>query len=64
MIMSLIVIIGQDIGSLTSFAWRRLLISYMSIPLFIGLFVYYKVKNKTKLIPLDQIDLTRRRERR
>jgi AAT family amino acid transporter/lysine-specific permease len=64
MVMSLIVIIGQDIGSLTSFAWRRLLISYMSIPLFIGLFVYYKVKNKTKLIPLDQIDLTRRRERR
>lgn len=63
-IMSLIVIIGQDIGSLANFAWGRLLISYMSIPLFIVLFVYYKVKNKTKLIPLDEIDLSPHRNHR
>ncbi|EPC70191.1 amino acid transporter [Lacticaseibacillus paracasei subsp. paracasei Lpp126] len=63
-IMSLIVIIGQDIGSLANFAWGRLLISYMSIPLFIVLFVYYKVKNKTKLIPLDEIDLSPHRDHR
>lgn len=58
------VIIGQDIGSLANFAWGRLLISYMSIPLFIVLFVYYKIKNKTKLIPLDEIDLSPHRDHR
>ena len=30
----------------------------MSVPLFVVLFIYYKVKYKTHLIPLDEVDLT------
>lgn len=30
----------------------------MSIPIFLVLFFYYKLKHKTKLIPLDEVDLT------
>ena len=38
------------------------MVSYMSIPLFIVLFVWYKVKHKTKLIPLEKVDLAPHRE--
>jgi lysine-specific permease len=55
--MGIIVILGQDIQSVTHFAWAKLLISYMSVPLFLILYIYYKVRHKTKLIPLDQVDL-------
>lgn len=63
-VMSLIVILGQDISSVTHFAWDRLLISYMSIPLFIVLTVWYKLKHKTHLLSLDEIDLTPHRDHR
>ncbi|WP_125752851.1 amino acid permease [Lacticaseibacillus baoqingensis] len=63
-IMSVIVIAGQDISSVAHFAWDRLLVSYMSIPLFLILMIWYKVKHKTHLIPLDQVDLTPHREHR
>ena len=61
-IMSLIVIVGQDLQAVQHFAWGRLMVSYMSIPLFIVLFVWYKVKHKTKLIPLEKVDLAPHRE--
>ncbi|KRM71583.1 Amino acid transporter [Lacticaseibacillus brantae DSM 23927] len=61
-VMSLIVIVGQDITALTHFEWSRLLISYMSIPLFIVLFVYYKIKYRTHLVPLLDADLSPHRE--
>lgn len=63
-IMSLIVIVGQDLQAVQNFAWGRLLVSYMSIPLFIVLFVWYKVKHRTKMIPLDQVDLSAHRDQR
>ncbi|EPD11283.1 Amino acid permease-associated region, partial [Lacticaseibacillus paracasei subsp. paracasei Lpp48] len=63
-IMSLIVIVGQDLQAVQNFAWGRLLVSYMSIPLFIVLFVWYKVKHRTKMIPLDQVDLSAHRDHR
>ncbi len=55
--LGIVVILGQDIQSVTHFAWAKLLISYMSVPLFLILYVYYKVRHKTKLIPLDEIKL-------
>nr|WP_127849110.1 amino acid permease [Lacticaseibacillus hulanensis] len=57
LLMGIIVILGQDLQSVTHFDWSRLLISYMSVPLFIILYVYYKVRHKTKLIPLDEVKL-------
>lgn len=58
MLLSIIVIVGQDIPAVVSLNWEHLGITYMSIPLFLVLFIYYKVKYKTKVIPLDQVDLS------
>lgn len=58
MFLSIIVILGQDIPAVTSLNWEHLSISYMSIPLFLVLFIYYKVRHKTKLIPLAEVDLS------
>lgn len=57
-ILSIIVILGQDLKSLAHLNWGAIGIAYMSIPLFIIMFFYYKFKYKTKLIPLDEVDLT------
>jgi len=59
LILCILVIIGQDLGSFASFDWQAILFSYMSVPLFLILFIYYKIRHKTKLIPLDEVDLTR-----
>lgn len=34
----------------------------MSVPLFVILYIYYKVKYKTKLIPLTEVDLEAHRD--
>lgn len=59
MVLGILVIIGQDLQAVQNFDWQALGISYMSIPLFIILFAYYKIRHKTHLIPLDQVDLTK-----
>lgn len=59
MVLGILVIIGQDLHAVQNFDWQALGISYMSVPLFIILFVYYKLRHKTHLIPLDQVDLSK-----
>ena len=58
LILCILVIIGQDIQSFKDFNWQAIGVSYMSVPLFIILYSYYKIKYKTKVIPLDEVDLT------
>ena len=35
-----------------------MLVTYMSVPLFLILFFYYKIKHHTHMIPLEEVDLT------
>ncbi|KRN89578.1 amino acid permease [Ligilactobacillus ceti] len=58
-VLCILVILGQDLQSFADFDWQAIMVTYMSIPLFLILFFYYKIKHKTKLIPLEQVDLTR-----
>ncbi|KRN81087.1 Lysine-specific permease [Ligilactobacillus acidipiscis] len=58
LVLCILVIIGQDLHSFADFDWQAILFSYMSVPLFLVLYIYYKVKHKTKLIPLEEVDLT------
>jgi lysine-specific permease len=58
-ILCLVVIIGQDLHSFATLDWQAIGVTYMSIPLFIVLYVYYKIRYHTKMIPLDKVDLTR-----
>ncbi len=62
MALSIVVILGQDIPAVLHLNWEHLGISYMSIPLFLVLFIYYKVKYKTKVIPLGEVDLSPHRD--
>jgi len=53
-------IIGQDpqLGLEGDFNWQRLLITYMGLPIFAGFYLYHKLRHKTRLIPLKEVDLS------
>lgn len=60
-VLCMIVIIGQGsfAFSAETIDWLGMLVTYISIPLFIVLWVGYKVVSKSKLIPYDKVDLSR-----
>ncbi|MGL5646640.1 MAG: amino acid permease, partial [Clostridium sp.] len=60
-----IVIIGQGISYIGNghIQWMGFISSYIGIPLFLILFFGYKIKNKTKLVPLDKVDLEKNRRK-
>lgn len=60
LIMCLIIILGQGYSCITpnGVNWHSLIASYIGIPLFVSLYVGYKIKHKTKVISLDDVDLT------
>ena len=55
-----VVIIGQNYQAFVGgqIDWSGLLITYIGIPLFLAFYIGYKVKHKTKLVPLEDCDLT------
>lgn len=61
LLLCILVIIGQDSQLIFEgkFDWHGMLITYMGIPFFLGFFIYHKIKNKTKLIPLEEVDLSK-----
>ena len=60
LIMCIVIIIGQGYSCIKpeGIDWSGLIASYIGIPLFLGLYIGYKIKHKTKLIPLHEVDLT------
>ncbi|KRM68256.1 amino acid transporter [Apilactobacillus ozensis DSM 23829 = JCM 17196] len=58
LILCILVICGQDINSFVSFDWKQIGITYISVPLVLILYVVYKIKNHTHLIPLDKVDVS------
>ncbi|MCP1143317.1 amino acid permease [Lysinibacillus endophyticus] len=57
-IVCLIVIVGQNYSAfIGSFDWYGIAVSYIGIPLFIALWLGYKIKHKTKVVPLEECDL-------
>ncbi|AFT82305.1 amino acid permease [Leuconostoc carnosum] len=61
LIISIGVIIGQDPASFTNLNLEKIAITYLSVPLFIVLFVWYKITHKTKMIKLEDVDLEQHR---
>lgn len=60
LVICILVIIGQNPQSFVQLDWQQVLITYMSVPLFIVLYCYYKIRYRTKLIPLKEVDLSKR----
>lgn len=59
LIMCVVIILGQGYSCITpnGIDFQGLIASYIGIPLFLALYIGYKLKYKTKIIPLDRVDL-------
>lgn len=59
LVVCIIVIVGQNYSafSLGSIDWYGIAVSYIGIPLFIALWLGYKIKYKTKIVPLEECDV-------
>jgi len=55
----LVVMLGQNYGAFmgSSVDWNGALATYIGIPIILIFYFWYKIKHKTKLIPLKEIDL-------
>ena len=59
MALTILIIIGQSLSYISDKVdVSGLMIAYLGVPVFIIALVWYKVKNKTKIIPYDQMDLS------
>ena len=60
LVLCLIIIIGQGYSAFSSngIDWKAMVASYIGLVLFLITWIWHKVKNKTKLIPLEECDLT------
>lgn len=60
LLMCIIIILGQGYSCIKpeGIDWQGLTASYIGIPLFIILHIWYKIKYKTKVVPLAEVDLT------
>ncbi|BDR55390.1 gamma-aminobutyrate permease [Bombiscardovia apis] len=54
----LIVIAGQDIPAFASWNWQEIGMTYFSVVLVLVLYLGYKLKYRTKIVHLEDIDLT------
>ncbi|KCX82031.1 amino acid permease family protein, partial [Acinetobacter baumannii 6112] len=54
-----VIILGQNYQAVLGgkIDWMGLLSTYISLPLFLVIWLGYKWKNKTKIIPYDQMDV-------
>lgn len=57
-ILSVVIILGANYTFFLpeNFNWFDIITSYGAIPIFIGIYFWYKVKYKTKLVPLEECD--------
>lgn len=58
-VVCMIVVIGQNYTAFIgdSIDWYGIAVSYIGIPLFLALWLGYKIKYKTKVVPLEECDL-------
>lgn len=57
LVLCILVIVGQDLDSFAKLDWQAISVTYMSVPLFAVLYCYYKIRYRTHVIPLEEIDL-------
>ena len=55
----MIVILGQGFAYISNGVvdWSGMIAAYIGLPLFFGLWIWYKAKFKTKVIDLKEVDL-------
>lgn len=60
LILCFIVILGQNYTAFTGdqIDWNGILVSYIGLPLFLAVWIGYKIIKKTKVVPLKECDFT------
>ena len=60
LVLCIVSVLGQGYANIgpNGVNWSELIASYIGIPLFLIIYFGYKIKHKTKLIPLEEVDLT------
>ncbi|WP_142383538.1 amino acid permease [Bacillus sp. T33-2] len=60
-VLCLVAILGQNFGAFfgPEIDWYGAIVSYIGLPLFLIVFLGYKIVNKTKIVPLKQADFSR-----
>ena len=56
-ILCAIVVLGQNYQAVLAGDWMAVISTYISLPLFLAIWLGYKCKHKTKLIPYDKMDV-------
>ena len=54
-----LVILGQDTQLVMhgDVDWQRIMVTYMGLPVFFGFYLYHKLRYRTRVIPLEEVDL-------
>lgn len=58
LVLCVVVIAGQNIDAFVNWDWGQIGITYIDIPLVLVLYLGYKFKHHTHIIPLDEIDVS------
>ena len=57
-ILCAIIVLGQNYQAIYEGHWMSVISTYISIPLFLVIWLGYKWKHKTKLIPYEKMDVS------
>lgn len=58
LILCIVVIGGQNIDAFVHWDWQQIGITYIGLPLVLILYIGYKIKYHTHIIPLDEVDVS------
>ena len=58
LILCIIVIGGQNIEAFVNWNWQEIGITYISVPLVLALYLGYKIRYHTRIVPLKEMDLS------
>ena len=59
LVLCVLVILGQDTQLVMhgDVDWQRIMVTYMGLPVFFGFYLYHKLRYRTRVIPLEEVDL-------
>ena len=58
LILCVIVIGGQNIEAFVNWNWQEIGVTYISVPLVLALYLGYKIRYHTRIVPLKEMDLS------
>ncbi|WP_445342077.1 amino acid permease [Bifidobacterium sp. ESL0827] len=58
LILCVVVIGGQNIEAFVNWNWQEIGVTYISVPLVLALYLGYKIRHHTRIVPLEAMDLS------